>query len=82
MIVYDRQSNAELLKTLIYYFKCDCNLRVTAEQLYIHKNTVLYRIRKVEEITGLSMNDPEHRFNLQLCIKLSQVLQNDHKMFG
>ncbi|MHB1405807.1 MAG: PucR family transcriptional regulator [Desulfitobacteriaceae bacterium] len=82
VIGYDRQSNAELLKTLIYYFKCDCNLRVTAEQLYIHKNTVLYRIRKVEEITGLSMNDPEHRFNLQLCIKLSQVLQNDHKMFG
>lgn len=75
VIAYDRQNDAELLKTLIFYFKCDCNLRVTAELMYIHKNTVLYRLRKVEKITGLSLTNPEHKFNLQLCIKLSQVLK-------
>ena len=80
VIIFDRHNNAELLKTLIYYFKCDCNLRITAERLFIHKNTVLYRIRKVEEITGLSMNNPEQRFNLQLCIKLTQVLPGERKM--
>ncbi len=74
IIAYDRQNNTVLFDTLIQYFKCDCNLRVTAEQLYIHKNTVLYRIRKVEEITGLSMNEPEQRFNLQLGLKISRVL--------
>ncbi|KUO79003.1 MAG: hypothetical protein APF81_16555 [Desulfosporosinus sp. BRH_c37] len=81
VIAHDRQNNGELLKTLIHYFKCDCNLRVTAEQLFIHKNTVLYRVRKVEEITGFSMNDPEHRFNLQLGLKLSQVLQSTHNKY-
>ena len=81
VIAYDKQNNGELLKTLIHYFKCDCNLRVTSEQLFIHKNTVLYRVRKVEEITELSMSDPEHRFNLQLGLKLSQVLQSNHNKY-
>lgn len=81
VIAYDRQNNGELFKTLIHYFKYDCNLRITAEQMYIHKNTVLYRVRKVEEITGFSMNDPEHRFNLQLGLKLSQVLQSTNNKY-
>ncbi|MDA8334104.1 MAG: PucR family transcriptional regulator ligand-binding domain-containing protein [Peptococcaceae bacterium] len=76
VITHDRQNSGELLKTLIYYFQSDCNLRVTAERLYIHKNTVLYRIRKIEQITQLSMTNPEHRFNLQLGLKLRQVLKD------
>ncbi len=81
ILVYDRQNNGELFKTLVCYFKNDCNLRITAEQLYIHKNTVLYRIRKVEEISGLSMANTEHRFNLHLSLKLSQVLQGTPKQY-
>lgn len=74
LISYDEQNNTELVKTLIHYFKNDCNLRLTAESLYIHKNSVIYRIKKIEEITGLNMNDPDERFNLQLSLKLSQFI--------
>ncbi|RYD06979.1 hypothetical protein N752_01420 [Desulforamulus aquiferis] len=45
LITYDGQNNTELMKTLFYYFKHDCNLRVTSENLYIHKNSVIYRIK-------------------------------------
>ncbi|NLC39254.1 MAG: PucR family transcriptional regulator, partial [Clostridia bacterium] len=34
---------------------------------------VLYRIKKIEEITGLKLNDPEDRFNFHLSLKLDQI---------
>lgn len=73
---YDSQNDSDLLNTAICYFKNDCNLRRTAEDLFIHKNSVIYRIKKIEEITGLSMGDPEKRFNLQLGLKLLQVVKD------
>lgn len=79
VIQYDRKNNSELIKTLTYYFKYDCNLRVTSERMYIHKNTVLYRIRKVEELTDLKLTNPEHRFNLQLALKVSLVFKSAGK---
>lgn len=77
VVTYDSQNNTELMKTIISYFKNDCNLRRTAEELFIHKNSVIYRIKKIEELTGLTMGDPEKRFNLQLSLKLIQVV-GDH----
>lgn len=71
---YDIQNNAILINTLSSYFKNDCSLKHTAEEMFIHKNSVIYRIRKVEEITGLKLSNPEDRFNLQLCVKLQYLL--------
>lgn len=71
---YDIQNHANLINTLIGYFKNDCNYKHTAEEMFIHKNSVIYRIRKVEEITGLKLSSPEDRFNLQLCVKLQYLL--------
>ncbi|KUO51819.1 MAG: hypothetical protein APF76_02710 [Desulfitibacter sp. BRH_c19] len=76
IILYDKQNNTELLKTLKFYFKNDCNLRLTAESLFIHKNSVIYRVKKIEEITGLNMTNTDDRFNLQLCLKLGQIISD------
>lgn len=80
VIQYDRQNDSELFRTLAYYFKYDCNTRLTAENLYVHKNTVAYRLRAIENLTGLNLNNGEDKFNLQLCVKLAQVeLNKDYK---
>ncbi|MGI6553500.1 MAG: PucR family transcriptional regulator [Bacillota bacterium] len=71
--LYDAQNQTELVKTLICYLKNNGNLRRTAEEMFIHKNSVLYRIKKIEEITGLKLNDPEDRFNFHLSLKLDQI---------
>lgn len=81
VFAHDRQNNSELIMTLRNYFLNDCNLRIASEQLFIHKNTVLYRIRKVEELTGLKFSNPEHRFNLQLGLKLMHVLQSSQTKY-
>jgi PucR family transcriptional regulator, purine catabolism regulatory protein len=71
---HDSQNNSNLVNTLNSYFRNDCNLLRTAKDMFIHKNSVIYRIKKIEEITGLKLGNPDDRFNLQLCIKLKGIL--------
>ena len=39
----------------------------------IHKNTVIYRLEKIEEILGKSLKDEQTAFNLQLCLRLMEI---------
>ena len=67
---YDRQYNASLVETLSAYFASSQNARKTAESLGVHKNSVIYRLEKIESLLGKSLKDPETAFNLQLGLKL------------
>jgi len=77
LLSYDKHNNTDLVKTIQHYFKNNCNLRLTAESLFIHKNSVIYRLKKVEELTGMSMDDAEDRFNLQLALKIGQIVNRN-----
>ncbi|THA15236.1 CdaR family transcriptional regulator [Rodentibacter pneumotropicus] len=48
--------NATLYKTLQQYFLANCDLHLTAKKLFIHPNTLRYRLAKIEQLTGLSFN--------------------------
>jgi hypothetical protein len=47
-----------LLDTLEHWFDAGGSAATTAERLYVHANTVRYRLRRVEELTGRSLSDP------------------------
>src|SRR5690625_248108 len=47
----DAENNSELLKTLWYFLKNNCRVGKSAEQLFIHPNTLNYRIRQIIELT-------------------------------
>lgn len=51
-----RDMSESALLTLQTYFDCNMNIRETAEALFLHKNTVIYRLKKVKEISG---HDPQ-----------------------
>lgn len=59
-----------LLDTLEAYFANDCNYEKTATVLGIHRNTVVYRIKKIEALTDKSLSNRTHSFNLQLSLIL------------
>lgn len=61
---YDIQNNAEYFTTLKTYLLCFCDSNETIHQLNIHRNTLLYRLRKIEELTGYQLKDK------QLCTRL------------
>ncbi len=73
-IEYDQNNNAELLKTLECYFACKQNLRKTAEMLFVHKNSVIYRLNKIETLLGKELDNHQAAFDLQLCFKLGSIL--------
>lgn len=63
-------SNAdELLRTLEDYYDNVCNLRKTSENLFLHKNSVKYRLSKISQLLGQDIMDPDVCMNLRLCMK-------------
>jgi PucR family transcriptional regulator, purine catabolism regulatory protein len=72
---YDHKQGAELLKTLEAFFANLGNLARTADALHVHRNTLLYRIERVEAIGGLKLENAEDRLALWLALKAHRVLQ-------
>ncbi len=72
---HDRNCNSDLVKTLNAYFECNGNLKRVSKKLYTHYNTVLYRIERIEAITGLDLKFHEHRLNLLIGLKIRSILE-------
>lgn len=53
LIHYDREKSAELYQTLRVFTKCGFNKAHTSERLFLHRNTVNYRIAQIESICGM-----------------------------
>ncbi len=71
---YDSRQKADLLKTLEAFFNCHGNLSQTAESLIIHRNTLLYRMNRINEIAGIDLNRPETRLALHLALTIRRLL--------
>jgi PucR family transcriptional regulator, purine catabolism regulatory protein len=75
LVEYDRRTGAGLMRTLEAFFRCHGSPTEMAGLLHLHRNTVLYRLRRIEEIGRLRLDDPETRLNLHLCLRVREVLQ-------
>lgn len=53
---YDMQNNTDLRDFLFYYVVNDCNVTQTAKFLHMHRNTVLYKLNKIKELVGISLD--------------------------
>lgn len=64
-----------LLETLSVYLETHCQISETAKRLFIHRNTVVYRIEKCEEILGKSLKDSETTLQLRLALRIRNLLR-------
>ncbi|HZO28154.1 MAG TPA: helix-turn-helix domain-containing protein [Chloroflexota bacterium] len=71
---YDRTNRSELLSTLEAFFAADNSLAETASRLHLHRNTVAYRLRRIEQISGHQLGDPETRLALHLGLRVRHAL--------
>ncbi|NOH16842.1 PucR family transcriptional regulator [Clostridium cochlearium] len=78
-LVLKNVKDKDLLDTLIKYYECNANLDETAMELFIHKNTVKYRLQKIKEITGLDVKVHEDSFKLYLAVLANKILLNSTK---
>jgi purine catabolism regulator len=74
LLDYDRRTGAGMMRTLDAFFRCHGSPTEMAALLHLHRNTVLYRLRRIEEIGRLRLDDPETRLNLHLCLRVREVL--------
>jgi sugar diacid utilization regulator/GAF domain-containing protein len=58
VLTRDAVSGSALVQTLEEYLNRNCDARACAEALYVHVNTVKYRLRRIEELSGLTLRNP------------------------
>jgi purine catabolism regulator len=69
LAAYDEKRRTELVKTLETYLDCGCSLVEAAQILYIHRNTLLHRIERIESLCHVNLRQPLDRLNLHLAVK-------------
>jgi len=74
LLAYDRQNNADLISTLDAFFAANGSPKEAAERLGVHRNTVLYRLDRIRDITGYDLDDAGLRLRLQLALHIHLAL--------
>jgi purine catabolism regulator len=72
---YDAKHETLLMDTLKVYFQSNGNMRRTAEVLFTHYNTIVYRMDRVRAILGIDLDNADDRLQLQIAIKLHESLK-------
>lgn len=73
LINYDQEHNNELLLTLETYINNNLNCTQAAKDLFIHRNTMIYRIDKINEILNIDYNNHDEILIYQLAIKALSI---------
>lgn len=81
MAEYERENSGELCLTLYTYLCCHHSLKDTCERLYTHRNTVLYRIRRIKEYFGIDTDNPNLCMMYLLQAALELVRTGEEEIF-
>jgi GAF domain-containing protein len=71
---YDERKNAQLVSTVRTYLEQGMNVGRTAQALFVHQNTVGLRLKKIEEVAGISLQQPESWLRLKVALMAADVL--------
>ncbi|MHB8595311.1 MAG: helix-turn-helix domain-containing protein [Ktedonobacteraceae bacterium] len=74
LLAADTRGDGAFLETLECFFRCNGNLSETARAMHFHRNSLLYRLGRIEEILGRSLEDSELRLSLQIALKIRHLL--------
>jgi purine catabolism regulator len=74
LVEHDDRKNGDLIRTLNGFFEANGNLAKAATDLDVHRNTLVYRLDRIAELTGLDLNDADNRLILHLALKVQRVL--------
>jgi hypothetical protein len=70
LVAYDDQHRAELLPTLREFLACSGSWNACAAKMYVHVNTVRYRIRRIEELTGRDLSSLNDQVDFFLALRI------------
>ncbi len=71
---YDSANGTHLFETLNIYTMTGFNQKETANQMFLHRNSLIYRMKRIEEIAGLNLKSPELLFHLMVAFQIDTYL--------
>lgn len=71
LLDHDRERGSDLVRTLRVYFAAGANASEAADRLFLHRNSLLYRLERIRTLTGLDLKD--HRVALALQLGLLAI---------
>lgn len=74
IITYDLEHQSELVETLEIWVNNQLNTAQAARELFVHRNTMLYRINKIKELLQLDLNQLEDVLSIQLALNVRKSL--------
>ena len=74
LIEHDKRKQSDLVRTLSGFFASNGNLAKAAQELDVHRNTLVYRLERIAELTELDLDDSDNRLILHLALKTQRVL--------
>jgi DNA-binding PucR family transcriptional regulator len=66
LVEHDRERRSDLVRTLRAYFAAGGNASEAADRMFLHRNSLLYRLERIGKLTGLDLRDPGVALALQL----------------
>lgn len=75
LFAYDRLHETELTKTLKIYLYLRNDINKTSSALHVHRNTLIYRLNKIRDLTEVEIDDPEVAWTFQLVFHVLELLE-------
>ena len=70
---YDHRKNTDLLDTLEVYLECAGNLTKTSERLFVHRNTLIQRLDRLQSLCEVELQERSNWLTLQIAIKVYKL---------
>jgi GAF domain-containing protein/sugar diacid utilization regulator len=74
---YDRRKNTDLLDTLEIYLECAGNLTKTSERLFVHRNTLIQRLERLQSLCDIDLQERSNWLTLQVAIKVYKLRNSE-----
>src|SRR6266567_2838587 len=72
---HEERHGGDLLATLRAWLSVGCSTAAAADALVVHRNTVTYRLGRIEQLTGRSLRDSRVRLELELALTIREIVQ-------
>lgn len=78
IVEYDKSTNNNYYEFIEQYINNDASIQKITETLFVHRNTIHYKIKKIKELTGLDLKNIDDLFIISLCLKINKFLNFTH----
>lgn len=70
-----KNKEASSIKILEMYLNENCNITLTAEKLFLHRNTLKYRMKKIEELLNCDLHNFEDCLNVKMALYINKIIK-------